>query len=263
MPRPVSRRRPALSVAAAFLALGASLLGAAALTVAAAGPAAAHDRLISSDPKDGARVKTPPSQLTLTFSADVLEQGAQVVVSTPDGSVDGDVSVDGEVVTAELPGELPAGEYDVLWRVVSSDGHPIEGELSYEATAAAQPAEEPEPSPSPTSASPTGDPTDDPTGAPSPDATGAPSDDAAGHAGHATGTPGAELDGDGEAGWTAVWLFGVAVLAAVGVAAAMVLRRRRLGEGPDDTAGDRTPHDPADDQGPADGHGPADGPDRS
>ncbi|CAM3492794.1 copper resistance CopC family protein [Isoptericola cucumis] len=232
-----ARRRRALVLLAAVLGLG--------LGFTVVQPAAAHDRLVSADPEDGAKLDTPPSQVVLTFSGDVLPSGAQVIVSTRDGSVEGEVAVDGAVVTAELPGDLPAGGHDVVWRVVSSDGHPIEGELSYDVAAAAEPAteatQEPEASPSPTSE---GQATD----APSPDGE-RPSGDMTSSAGtdgheHPTGVPGAELDENGEAGWAASWLFGAAVLALVAVAAAMVLRQRRMrqelddreppGDGPED-----------------------------
>jgi len=238
-------RLPALLV---LLLVGAlSLCGATVTSLVAAPQAAAHDELVSSVPKDGGTVDEPPSQITLTFSGDVIEAGTQVLVSTPDGTVEGEIEVAGEVVTAALPGGLPAGDYDVRWRVVSSDGHPIEGELGFGVDAAGAPAEEPEPSPSPTTSAPATDPSDAPSdGESSPGESSEPSPEAsaptAGGHSHATGTPGAELDDAGEAGWAVSWLFGVAVLAAVGIAAAFVLRHRRSlqEDTPDD---DRPDHD--------------------
>ena len=47
------------------------------------------------------------------------ENGEQLAEITP--------SVDGPVATATLEEPLPAGTSTVQWRVVSSDGHPIEG----------------------------------------------------------------------------------------------------------------------------------------
>ena len=227
-----ARRRRALVLLAAVLGLG--------LGFTVVQPAAAHDRLVSADPEDGAKLDTPPSQVVLTFSGDVLPSGAQVIVSTRDGSVEGEVAVDGAVVTAELPGDLPAGGHDVVWRVVSSDGHPIEGELSYDVAAAAEPAEEPAADPSPTTEAPTDAPAPDdaePSDAETTDDAGASGDATAGGTDgheHPTGVPGAELDENGEAGWAASWLFGAAVLALVAVAAAMVLRQRRVRQELDD-----------------------------
>ncbi|MCK9793892.1 copper resistance protein CopC [Isoptericola sp. 4D.3] len=216
-----ARRRRALAVL-----LAAAL--APALGLAVAQPAAAHDRLLSSDPADGATLDAPPAQLALVFSAEVLEAGAQVSVTTPDGTTPARVSVDGDEVVAALPADLPGGEWDVAWRVVSSDGHPIEGELGYTVADAA---------PSPSPGAPSAGPSPSPSGTPT-TASPTPSDETPAAAGHGHGgTPGADLDADGEAGWATAWLFPVAVLAAVGVAAAVVLRLRRRdepGSGPDD-----------------------------
>src|SRR5690606_12939415 len=107
---------------AVLLVTASALLGATAVSVGLAPPAAAHDRLVSADPEDGATLDEPPGVITLTFSAELLAAGAQVGVGTPDGDVAAEVVVDGEVVTATLPDGLPAGDYDVRWRVVSSDG---------------------------------------------------------------------------------------------------------------------------------------------
>ncbi|MGH3586889.1 MAG: copper resistance CopC family protein [Pseudonocardia sp.] len=205
-PNPARRRRAHTVLLA--VALG-PVLG-----LAVAQPASAHDRLVSSDPADGARLDEPPSTITLVFSAEVLEAGAQVAVTTPDGTVPAQVSVDGDEATAtlpdDLPGDLPGGDWTVTWRVVSSDGHPIEGELEYTVAGT---------SPSPTSS---------PTSSPPPTPSSAPADPSPGGAHeHGTGTPGAELDAAGEAGWTTAWLFPVGVLAVVGVAAAVMLARRR------------------------------------
>ena len=75
--------------------------------------------------------------------------------------------------------------------------------------------------------------------------------------------PGAELDENGEAGWAASWLFGAAVLALVAVAAAMVLRQRRMRQELDDReprvdGPEERPDSPDGLDGPEDG--PQDGP---
>ncbi|MFE7404537.1 copper resistance protein CopC [Isoptericola sp. NPDC057559] len=241
-PRPARRRRALVVLLAAALAP--------AFGLAVAQPAAAHDRLVSSDPADGAEVAEPPTTLTLVFSAAMLDSGAQVAVTTPDGTTPAKVTVDGEEAVATLPADLPGGDWDVAWRVVSSDGHPIEGDLSF-TVAAASPSPTPTPTPTPT-ATPT--PT---SSAPSPTAS-APDD---GHV-HRTGTPGADLDAEGEAGWATAWLFPVAVLAAVGVAAAVVLRLRRRGTDgwQDDEHDDRHDDGPdAGDDGPQEPHEPGGG----
>lgn len=114
----------------------AALLGAL-LTLAAVlgapAPALAHDRLVSSDPADGATVATAPAAITLTFSDDVLDVSPVVRVTAQDGTVVVEAAprVEGTTATLDLPNGLPAGTAAVQWRVVSADGHPIEGDFSF------------------------------------------------------------------------------------------------------------------------------------
>lgn len=107
-----------------------------ALVLGPAGPAAAHNALRSTDPADGATVPQPPEQLVLTFDGDVLDVGTAVQVTGPSGPVGlGPLQVAGPVVTQALPSDLPAGQYRVVWRVTSADGHPVDGTLSFTAAA--------------------------------------------------------------------------------------------------------------------------------
>ena len=138
--------RPA-ALAALFAALLAALL-------ALGAPAQAHDTLLESDPADGATLETSPEAITLTFSADILEVSPLVRITDENGEQLAEItpSIDGPVATATLEEPLPAGTSTVQWRVVSSDGHPIEGtfEVTVEQDAAAEetteaPAEESSP----------------------------------------------------------------------------------------------------------------------
>lgn len=120
-----SRKRVAGTVMAGVLAAGALLLTAAA-------PALAHDELVGTElvagPTDGTI-----DAVQLSFNNSIVEVGTEITVSGPnDESVaDGDPLVSGPDVTQPLIAELPTGEYRGAWRVVSSDGHPIEGEFSF------------------------------------------------------------------------------------------------------------------------------------
>ena len=112
---------------ASLLALCGALLLAALLALPV--PAQAHDTLLSSDPEDGASLETSPEEITLTYSADVLEVSPLVRISDENGDELAEIvpTVEGPVATATLEEPLPAGTHTVQWRVVSSDGHPIEG----------------------------------------------------------------------------------------------------------------------------------------
>lgn len=96
-------------------------------------PASAHDELLSSSPAAGENLPAPPDEIALTYSADVLDMGAEVVVADGDGTdwVAGDPVVAFGVVTVPLRGGMPDAGYEVRWRVVSSDGHPISGLIPF------------------------------------------------------------------------------------------------------------------------------------
>ncbi|MEV7009384.1 copper resistance CopC family protein [Streptosporangium sp. NPDC051022] len=143
------------SPVAAVLALLAALV----LGTAFAAPALAHDSLKSSDPAKGAKVESL-DKVKLTFTATVSFPA--VVVHTSDGTAyqDGKPVVDGPVVTQRLKGDLPPGEYVIAYRVASSDGHPIEGEIPFTLTGAAKPTPSETASASPSqSAAPAAEPT--------------------------------------------------------------------------------------------------------
>ncbi|PWJ53131.1 hypothetical protein SAMN06264364_11426 [Quadrisphaera granulorum] len=202
-----TRPRPRLPAALALLlpALTSALL----LVLIPALPAQAHDRLESSAPADGAVLDIAPTSVVLTFSAPPIGLGAKVVVTGPDGAVvsSGDPRVVDRTVTEDLAGDLPAGQYRVEWRVTSSDGHPVSGELTYTASAPA-PSTSP-PSSSSTNAAPA-------TASPaSPSSSPAVDDD----------VPAGAASSSGPQGWV---LAGVAVLAlALAAGVGTALRRRR------------------------------------
>lgn len=97
--------------------------------LATATPASAHDKLVSSDPSAEQELKEAPSTVSLTFSADVLDMGAAIVVADAAGTdwVSAAPTIDGPTVTAVLDEGMPESGYEIRWRVVSSDGHPISG----------------------------------------------------------------------------------------------------------------------------------------
>jgi methionine-rich copper-binding protein CopC len=103
----------------------AGLLLAAVLTllVATALPAAAHNELKSSNPAAGASVDTPPQQIVLTFSEDLIPGKTTVTVTGPDGAnaASGQTTLDGPVATVPISA-AHAGVYTVAYKVVADDG---------------------------------------------------------------------------------------------------------------------------------------------
>lgn len=120
----MSLRFPAAAVLALLVAV---------LCAGATAPASAHATLVGSDPKDGASLGSEPSTVTITFNEDVSSP-AQLQVTAPDGTTltDGEPSIDGTKVRQSVGASGQAGTYTLAYRVVSADGHPVSGELTYQ-----------------------------------------------------------------------------------------------------------------------------------
>lgn len=124
-------------VAAAVRLLAVVVLAGLAL-LAGAGPAAAHDTLVASDPANGASLTSGPQRVTLTFDQPVSRGFNTITVTGPGHTVwtTGAVTTSGnDVSTAVLP-LGPAGEYVIGYRIVSADGHPVTGALRFTLTQA-------------------------------------------------------------------------------------------------------------------------------
>ncbi|WP_329295853.1 copper resistance CopC family protein [Streptomyces pseudovenezuelae] len=116
---------------------------AAALTVVAvaAPQAAAHTELDTSSPGAEATLAGLPPRVTLTFSDDMRRKYAKVAVTGPDGEsvATGEPEVQGKTVALPLDAASPVGRYNVGYRVVSADGHPVSGSYIFTVTAATSP----------------------------------------------------------------------------------------------------------------------------
>ncbi|UJH69737.1 copper resistance CopC family protein [Ornithinimicrobium sp. INDO-MA30-4] len=111
----------------------AAALTALALSIAPlAVPASAHDELLGTTPADGAEVADAPSEITLSFSGEIADIGAEVVLTGGlDDIVEGAPEVRGTEVVQAISTDTPPGDYEVVWRVTSQDGHPISGAFGY------------------------------------------------------------------------------------------------------------------------------------
>ncbi|NUW34684.1 copper resistance protein CopC [Nonomuraea sp. SMC257] len=170
-----------------------------------ASPSLAHDSLKSSSPAKNAQVASV-KEIELEYSARVRfpavvlhdAAGRQVTVGTPRTA--------GPKVFADVPQPLEPGSYVIGWRVVSSDGHPIEGEIPFTVTGGG--------ASTPARAS-----TEAPASPSSPASTPAP---ARSPASGAAARSGAERESGGAPGW----LWGAVVLLVL-VGAGVWLRSRR------------------------------------
>ena len=136
---------------------GVQLLGALLLMVIGAviAPAVAHAHAsaVGSTPSADEVLNSAPSKVEVQFDSALLDMGAALVVRDADGSsiTVGDGVIGDRVYSIAVDPEAPSGTYDVAYRVVSADGHTIEGSFSYVVNGPAQepsatPAESSEPS---------------------------------------------------------------------------------------------------------------------
>ena len=109
-----------------------ALMCAVALWVLTALPAYAHASLLDTDPAEGARLDVTPREVTFTFSEPVSVLPDAVTLLTHDEPARTMTATSvGAVVTVTLPDLAPDQRYSVAWRVVSADGHPVSGMLTF------------------------------------------------------------------------------------------------------------------------------------
>jgi hypothetical protein len=111
-----------------------ALILAAALSLAAAGAASAHARLIMSTPKAGATAAAPKA-LKLLYSESIDLSGSSVKVSGPSGAVaTGALALDPKskrTVLVPFTAAPAAGAYKVNWSMKTEDGHTTTGDFGF------------------------------------------------------------------------------------------------------------------------------------
>ncbi|MEU4553058.1 copper resistance CopC family protein [Micromonospora violae] len=188
-------------------------------------PAAAHNELTGSNPRDGARVATAPARVELRFLAKPSPATTKITITGPDNVVAGGTpAFDGSRVRVPFT-PAAAGLYIVGYQLASSDGHPVKGEVRFTLTTgtAADPSATVSPADSPSAAA-------SPSTAASPSAAVPPSvGPASPSAGGATAStvPAALEQSDSGGRWWLWALGGLVLLAALGTG--LAFRRRRRG----------------------------------
>jgi copper transport protein len=109
--------------------------------VGLAGPAAAHARLVTTEPAASAVLTAPPRTIVLRFDEQVeptlggirlYDAQERPIDVGPTHRLAGDQSA----VTADVLGDMADGTYVVVWRVTSADSHPVEGAFTFAVGAA-------------------------------------------------------------------------------------------------------------------------------
>ena len=102
-------------------------------TLFTAEPASAHAHLVKSLPSAGAVLAAGPSEVVLTFDQPIQAfPGANGIVATgPESShwACGRARINGNTLTASMSEVGPPGGYQIHYRVLGADGHPITGSV--------------------------------------------------------------------------------------------------------------------------------------
>jgi len=92
----------------------------------------AHSGLSSSVPKDGEIIQEEVEQVTLTFNTSIESTSTLKVTDKMGNKVSlAEISVNNKEMMGTLESPLTTGTYQVDWKIIGQDGHPIEGEYSF------------------------------------------------------------------------------------------------------------------------------------
>ncbi|CAB5042069.1 MAG: hypothetical protein F2923_07440 [Actinobacteria bacterium] len=107
-------------VALAFLALGST-------------PSQAHSQLVSSTPANGAVLAVAPTTVAFVFDEPLLPDLDTISINTKAGVnvVSQRVEPVGNTLSITWPATIDPGTYQVAYRIVSGDGHPVTGAILF------------------------------------------------------------------------------------------------------------------------------------
>lgn len=116
----------------AFLVMLLTICASAVLWVA---PAQAHDVLLESDPAHNQILPAMPEVITLTYNNKLMQVPGASLIEVRDSAgktvLSAQPKIDGPQASVQLK-DLPTDAvYRVVWRVVSSDSHPIDGSFNF------------------------------------------------------------------------------------------------------------------------------------
>ena len=119
-----------------FRLFAASILALVTSVTLTALPATSHEQLVDQEPKSGQVLEAGISEVRLSFSDDLISldnsAGSEIVILDENQNPvnNGCAVIDARTAIARADIDTP-GTYQVGWRVVSGDGHPISGSFSF------------------------------------------------------------------------------------------------------------------------------------
>lgn len=115
--------RPSMRFPAAFAVL--------LLAIGFAREASAHASLVSVEPRDGTVLAQPPKKVELRFNESVTAGAVSLIDASGKSRKDAVVDAKDEAISVTLPSDLPRGTQILSYRVISQDGHPVTGAVTF------------------------------------------------------------------------------------------------------------------------------------
>lgn len=124
----------------------------ASLSLLTAAPAFAHAQLVFSNPAVGATLTALPSKVLVTFDDNLIDLGPAsnaISVTDPKGVriEAGNSTLTNATLTVNLKPDALQGKYEVTYRVVSADGHPVSNSFPFYVIKKATPKAKPKATP--------------------------------------------------------------------------------------------------------------------
>ncbi|WP_335715047.1 copper resistance CopC family protein [Neobacillus drentensis] len=92
----------------------------------------AHSHLESSSPKNGEVLTQPLKEIALTFETTLESTSTFTLEDSKGTSIPlSKVSIEGNKLIGTLNNELANGGYKIHWKIIGTDGHPLEGDISF------------------------------------------------------------------------------------------------------------------------------------
>ncbi|HWZ38779.1 MAG TPA: CopD family protein [Bradyrhizobium sp.] len=107
------------------------LLAALLLLICFAGEASAHASLAFAEPRDSTVLAQAPKTVQLRFNESVTAGAVNLIDAAGKLRSDATVEAKDEAITVTLPADLPRGTQIISYRVISQDGHPVSGAVTF------------------------------------------------------------------------------------------------------------------------------------
>ncbi|MDQ1147466.1 methionine-rich copper-binding protein CopC [Bacillus sp. SORGH_AS 510] len=91
----------------------------------------AHSHLEDSSPKDGAVLTESLKEIKLTFETNLEPTSTFTLADANGTAVTLPVEIKGNQLVGVLQKDLANGAYSIHWKIIGTDGHPLEGDLSF------------------------------------------------------------------------------------------------------------------------------------